>query len=93
MDVVVEKIAIGGQTQAHSFVRMVFPLLIVVAGLSIVNEIKYELVTTNLFYNVTERATFSAVWISILMNDIVINKDMISLENINIFIGETQPTG
>ena len=24
---------------------------------------------------------------------IVINKDMISLENINIFIGETQPTG
>ena len=26
-------------------------------------------------------------------NLIVINKDIISLENINIFIGETQPTG
>lgn len=25
--------------------------------------------------------------------DIVINKDIISLENINIFIGETQPSG
>ena len=26
-------------------------------------------------------------------SQIVINKDIISLENINIFIGETQPTG